>query len=834
MRIINLVEDTLGKNECTPEHGLCFYVETKNHKILVDTGASDLFAENAEKLGIDLEEVDTVVISHGHYDHGGGIIPFSRINSSATIYVRKSAFGKHYSTSRGEDPQYVGLDDKVKRIPQIVMLEEGVTEIDDELTIFSDIGDIHEAPDTNKDLFVKRGFELREDSFTHEQCLVVTENRKRVLFSGCAHTGIQNIMERYEELFDDDPYAVISGFHTTKHKGYSQDDVVFIRNMAKDLAKYNTIFYTCHCTGVKPYKEMKKILDDKIRYVHCGDEIKVGRKAEGRTAAKETSKAPSRAAARPAPKPAPKAPKKPAPVDDDFDDFEKYDDFEDFESFDDYDNFESFDDIGKNKKSRKVADFEDEDEDDDIRDYREDEDIEEDEEIDDYHDEEDEDDEEEEIRSRVGGLRRSISRGIRRLRKEDIVEDDDEDDMDEDDMDDEDIDDADMEADDVDEEDPYEDEPYEDDMDDEDDEDEGLAPRIGKRPTPKPGRKAVSGMEKAPAKVPAKAPAKAAGKVAAKASKASLTPPIAKTPIANVPVKKIPLDDPDLDMPKPERTRTSRTAAERPRPERPSAERPRAEKPAAEKSRPERPSAAERPRAEKPAAERPRPEKPAAEKLKAVKAKAERPRPEKPVIETPIADTPVTERQIPPRKPSKAKADKHKAEKPVPEVQPSFEDTVRAKYQKITSILIERNLTFTSMESCTSGLIASLISDTEGASAIMKGAYVTYSNEAKTLHGVPEETIEQYGAYSYETAEDMAFAAGAIYEADVAIGVTGTLGNVDFSNPDSVPGEVFFAIASSFGNKSYHANLPEKSSRFEYKLAVAELVADKLLEMLGE
>ena len=61
MRIINLVEDTLGKNECTPEHGLCFYVETKNHKILFDTGASDLFAENAEKLSIE----DTFV--HKYY-----------------------------------------------------------------------------------------------------------------------------------------------------------------------------------------------------------------------------------------------------------------------------------------------------------------------------------------------------------------------------------------------------------------------------------------------------------------------------------------------------------------------------------------------------------------------------------------------------------------------------------------------------------------------------------------------------------------------------------------------------------------------------------------------
>ena len=119
-------------------------------------------------------------------------------------------------------------------------------------------------------------------------------------------------------------------------------------------------------------------------------------------------------------------------------------------------------------------------------------------------------------------------------------------------------------------------------------------------------------------------------------------------------------------------------------------------------------------------------------------------------------------------------------------------------------------------------------------SAVMKGAYITYSNDAKVLHGVPKETIDKYGVYSYETAEDMAFSAGAIYEADVAIGVTGTMGNTDPSNDDSVPGEVYFAIASKFGNRSYHANIPPKHSRYEYKLAVAELVADKLIEIIGK
>ena len=105
MRIINLVENTEGASGCGCENGLRFYIETENHKLHVDTGASDLLLKNAEKLGIDLTKVDTVVLSHGHYDHGGGILPFAEINPEAKIYIPESAFEEYYSMRDGAPPQ---------------------------------------------------------------------------------------------------------------------------------------------------------------------------------------------------------------------------------------------------------------------------------------------------------------------------------------------------------------------------------------------------------------------------------------------------------------------------------------------------------------------------------------------------------------------------------------------------------------------------------------------------------------------------------------------------------------------------------------------------------
>ena len=161
------------------------------------------------------------------------------------------------------------------------------------------------------------------------------------------------------------------------------------------------------------------------------------------------------------------------------------------------------------------------------------------------------------------------------------------------------------------------------------------------------------------------------------------------------------------------------------------------------------------------------------------------------------------------------------------------ESTVREKYRRLTLGLIENKLQITTMESCTSGQVASLLTDTEGSSAVVKGAFITYSNEAKITQGVPAQLIERYGVYSPETAASMAENCRASFSADIGIGVTGSFGNVDPANPDSIPGEVFFAIACEKGTSAYHCTIPEQPSRLDYKLYMADLIANRLLLLLS-
>ena len=289
MRIINLIENTEGASGCSVEHGLCFYIETEKHKLLMDTGQTELLLENAKKLGIDLTQVDTVVLSHGHYDHGGGILPFAKINPTAKIYVPEAAFGEYYAVNKDGEPHYIGLAKEIQELPQVVKVSaeakpqtreeagasSGIYRIDDELLLFSGIGSEHTIPSTNQRLKKKTEDGFVQDDFAHEQCLVIKEGVKKVLLSGCAHHGILNIMDRYCELFGEEPDYVISGFHMMKKHSYSDEDINMIIDTALALRQYKTVFYTGHCTGVEPYNAMKKLMGNQLHYVHSGDEIRI-------------------------------------------------------------------------------------------------------------------------------------------------------------------------------------------------------------------------------------------------------------------------------------------------------------------------------------------------------------------------------------------------------------------------------------------------------------------------------------------------------------------------------------------------------------------------------
>ena len=279
MKIINLIEDTKGAGVCVPAHGLSFYIETDAHKLLVDLGPSEETLNNAEKLGIDIAGVDTVVLSHGHYDHSGGIMPFVRRNNTAKIYMQRTAVGDFWSddgeTAGGERYRYIGIDGGIAKLPQVVFVD-GDCRIDDELELFTVKHANHPIPSANKTLLVKSGGRLMQDSFDHEHYLVIRDGDRRILVSGCAHKGMLNIMEAFAVRYKTAPDMVISGFHLMKKGEYTEEERREIADMAGKLKEYPTEYVTCHCTGIKAYEIMKGVIGEKLKVVHSGDCILSG------------------------------------------------------------------------------------------------------------------------------------------------------------------------------------------------------------------------------------------------------------------------------------------------------------------------------------------------------------------------------------------------------------------------------------------------------------------------------------------------------------------------------------------------------------------------------
>ena len=268
MRIINLIEDTDSGNGCFYEHGFSFYIETNHHKLLLDTGASEVTLENARKLGIDLTQVDTVILSHGHYDHSGGIMAFAKLNPNAKIYLQRSAGFDYYNWKENKE-KYIGIDKAILELPQVQLLE-GNYRIDEELFLFTNITGRKYLAKSNLLLKRKINGEFVQDVFDHEQCLVITDNNQHILLSGCAHNGILNILETYDTYFETMPSKVISGFHLVKKEPYEQDEIQIIQEIAKELQKRDTVFYTGHCTGLEAFAIMKEIMQEQLVFVHSG------------------------------------------------------------------------------------------------------------------------------------------------------------------------------------------------------------------------------------------------------------------------------------------------------------------------------------------------------------------------------------------------------------------------------------------------------------------------------------------------------------------------------------------------------------------------------------
>jgi 7,8-dihydropterin-6-yl-methyl-4-(beta-D-ribofuranosyl)aminobenzene 5'-phosphate synthase len=274
MIIKTLAENTSISKKFGSEHGLSLYIEVNDCKILFDTGASELFFENAKKMEVDISNIDYLIISHGHYDHGGGLEAFFRKNAKAQVFLHPLAFGKYYALRSSDKFEYIGLKEELKENSQIVFTSDNFI-IRDGIWVFSNIIKAEPPPASNNRLYMEEKGKMIQDTFLHEQNLIIEEDEKNFLVVGCAHNGITNILQHFYNLKGCMPDYVIGGFHLSSRSGEDKESLDTIGRIGKFFMDTNGKYYTCHCTGIEPYKRLKAVMGDRIGYLSAGSEIKI-------------------------------------------------------------------------------------------------------------------------------------------------------------------------------------------------------------------------------------------------------------------------------------------------------------------------------------------------------------------------------------------------------------------------------------------------------------------------------------------------------------------------------------------------------------------------------
>jgi 7,8-dihydropterin-6-yl-methyl-4-(beta-D-ribofuranosyl)aminobenzene 5'-phosphate synthase len=281
MKITTLIENTCPGDQSAlhAEHGLSLHIHSGEKRILFDTGISGAFVDNARRLGIDLGSVNLAVLSHHHFDHGGGLGRFMQVNSQAPIYLRPPVAGEaRFRAFAGLINRPVGLAAELfQEQPQrFHFLDEAACPATG-VFILTDIEKLYPTPKGNRYLVIQQNGQHWPDDFRHELILVVQEPDGLVIFTGCSHNGVLNMLSTVVRQFPGQPIkALVGGFH--------QIGLPILNNLAESKANIRSLgqhllqspiarVYTAHCTGLKAYPILKEVMGERLDYLPTGSQI---------------------------------------------------------------------------------------------------------------------------------------------------------------------------------------------------------------------------------------------------------------------------------------------------------------------------------------------------------------------------------------------------------------------------------------------------------------------------------------------------------------------------------------------------------------------------------
>jgi len=276
LKISTLCENTAGAGDILGEWGLSILVETASTTVLLDTGKKLSATYNADSLGIDINKIDKIVLSHGHYDHTGGLGEIlRRMHHEVDIIAHPDIWQAKYARRAGVSDRYIGIpfqrDELESRGARFCLTKAPVMITDDFMTT-GEIPMVTSFEDIPSTLVVKEGSDWRQDNLMDDQALIIKTPKGLVVVLGCAHRGIINTIYHAQRITDTKTiYAIIGGSHLV---GASEERLVKTIAALRDIDAQK--LGLCHCTDLPAASLLAQEFGDAFFFNKAGTVLELG------------------------------------------------------------------------------------------------------------------------------------------------------------------------------------------------------------------------------------------------------------------------------------------------------------------------------------------------------------------------------------------------------------------------------------------------------------------------------------------------------------------------------------------------------------------------------
>lgn len=270
MKVKIIIEDTRIDDCFNKEFGLSMYVETEDRKILFDTGPSVLAIRNADLLGIQYDAIDDVILSHGHHDHIGCLSELVD-KHQMNIFASNDIFDRLYVNNPKKGMVYYGIAKELDGL-KINYVDDEPLFITPNIVLTKCRKKNGFLPSGNESLFKLVQDTYIQDDFKHEIILGIKEEDGLVIFTGCSHSGITNMIDTVAEIFPNVKIkGIFGGFHTYNPLTKKTEDKAVLEKLALQLKSYDCDhILTGHCTGDEALEYLEKTLQNSIQRFYSG------------------------------------------------------------------------------------------------------------------------------------------------------------------------------------------------------------------------------------------------------------------------------------------------------------------------------------------------------------------------------------------------------------------------------------------------------------------------------------------------------------------------------------------------------------------------------------